>query len=1072
MLGDQSSSARKAALSVLRKEDRARAKSFAREGRWCRVTLTGSAEPLGSRLLGATFDAAQQHWDGRKGRKPRVLKELEEACGRADVTTSEILALVSSLQEALAKTGSGGLLFVIDELGKFLEFEARHYGANDIFLLQKPRVLAYEQIGDLLADVLTSFDLYARGLGESLKNDWAKVQGRFQNVPFLESTEQTLRVVDAAISQKLTSPQCDGIRRDAQRIAAKLNEAGALPGMLDTDQAAELFAGCYPLHPVALLALPSLCQKYAQNERTLFSYLGSQEPHGLQSWLAENVEVGAWVHPSAVFDYFIQNQPAILADPLAHRRWAEVVTAVERAQQLPEEARQLSKSIGLLNLVSGNEGLRASLPVLASLYSTESKCKKGLKALASASVVQFRRFSNEYRVWQGTDFDLDEHVEQERQKLGKFDLAPKLAERTSIEPVLARRHSIQYGLVRYFEVEFYDARSYVRYSPAESAPRIVVFLAEGQEDERLFHAKLQPALSDNDLVALYKNGGEIRACIEEVLALEGVQRGAQELASDPVAARELKERLNAALLSEWRVAQTIVGSPARSEWFWRDQKLEVSSPRELQELASRVMDSVYSLSPIIHNEMINRDRLSSQAAAARNKLLQGMLERAAEPGLGIQKYPPERAIYRSIFEKGAMHGRQDGAWEFRAPGSACPLNLSPTWSRLDEFFASTETQRRSVVDLQEWLAEPPYGLKLGVLPILLVHYLLVNGHEIALYEEGAYVPGLSFDHVERLIRQPHTFEFQRFRIEGIRASLFSEYRKALFGDSGGAVDVLGIARPLSSFMLGLEDYTKKTRTLSRTTLGVRDAFFLSKSPEKLLLEELPKACGVDTSEDTDGFAETLLGALRELKGAYADLLDSMRQAICEAFGLAKSMSVEELRHVLRGRCHGLDQFTVDVKGLKSFIRRVCERDSDDESWIRGLLLFLGHKPSIKWHDQDRDAATYRLAEFARRLLDLEKLRLHYDGLGRRASDLDVVMIKTMRSGGRELEQIVSITDKARSATKESRRVIREALDQLGDNELRLSVVSEIAYEFLQRYHEAQLNSEMEAREEGAFDVGG
>ena len=77
-------------------------------------------------------------------------------------------------------------------------------------------------------------------------------------------------------------------------------------------EAATLFARCYPLSPAAALVLPLLCQKVAQNERTLFSYLGSHEEHGLQDVLSRFESVDDWVQLHHVFDYFVANQAASL----------------------------------------------------------------------------------------------------------------------------------------------------------------------------------------------------------------------------------------------------------------------------------------------------------------------------------------------------------------------------------------------------------------------------------------------------------------------------------------------------------------------------------------------------------------------------------------------------------------------------------------------------------------------------------------------------------------------------------------------------------------------------------------
>jgi hypothetical protein len=191
--------------------------------------------------------------------------------------------LLKKLQQAVSHKSGKGLLIVIDELGKFLEYEARHSGANDIFLLQELAELAYQDSdANILLVVLMhqAFEQYAKGLSTALKNEWSKVQGRFESIPFLESAEQTLRVVAAAFRNRLTPAQQRDINRQTTDIISVLAQQNALLPGLSAEPASEILSQCYPLHPLAALILPTLCQKVAQNERTLFSYLGSQEYFG------------------------------------------------------------------------------------------------------------------------------------------------------------------------------------------------------------------------------------------------------------------------------------------------------------------------------------------------------------------------------------------------------------------------------------------------------------------------------------------------------------------------------------------------------------------------------------------------------------------------------------------------------------------------------------------------------------------------------------------------------------------------------------------------------------------------
>ena len=1055
-----------AARKVLTREEDGVARRFARQRPWCRVALSGSDEPLPQRLLAAIDDAAAAYWSRRQGRRPAVLARLREARKRGGLRDSQLLTLVDELQQALARTGAGGLLLLIDELGKFLEHEARQ-GAEGIFLLQELAERAFKGgPANLVVVVLLhqGFDLYARGLGEKLRNDWAKVQGRFQSVSFVEPTEQTLRILASAFSNTLTAAQSRDVKSRAKQFAKALEAAGALPPALDRDAATDVFAACYPLHPISLLLLPDLCHRFAQNERTLFSYLGSREPHGFCDVVASVRKAGDWLHPATVYDYFVRNQPAVLSDPLTHRRWTEVVIAVERAEPLGTPGDDadtapsaLAKTVGLLNLVSRAGGLKASEQVLRLLFPRGPSFRRALDCLKQASVIQYRAFSGEYRVWQGTDFDIDERTTAEAQKLGPFSLADALRGRLESRAVVARRHSAETGTLRYFDVVFADpdSRSVVE---GADAPRIVVFLAERRDEEAAFHAMRQRNARSGDIWALHRDAGALRTVVADVLALEAVRRDAQELASDPVAAREIRERLDAALTAERAATARLLGDPVRSDWYDGNRALDIADRRSLQRELSQVMDRVYERAPAIRNELVNRNRLSSQAAAARNKLFRHMLEHERLPELGIEKYPPERAIYRSLLLAGRLHIETPDGWVFVPPGDDDPLKLRFVWTRIDELMAASETDPIRFDKLADALAEPPVGLRRGAFPILFLHYYLLHRYELAFYDNDVYTPTLTVGHLERMMRRPDQFAFQRFRIEGVRADLFTEYGRALFDREPDAADPLPLAKALLHFADALDDYTRTTRTLSPSTLRVREALYFAKSPQALLFDALPRACGYAPDGDLTGFAEKLQENLRELKHTPLVLADGMRRAFADAFRLHPDVDLSDLREELRVRSRGLDRYTIDTEGLRSFVRRLAERETSDHGkWFSGVLLFLGRKPPVKWTDQDRATAEYRLAQFAARLLDLEKLRLHFDAAAIPAGKYEAVLVKVASETGGEAEQVVLIDADKERAVKTTLGKFRRMLDDVDDPELQLAIVARLAERFLGDYHDAQLS---------------
>lgn len=1026
---------------------------------FCRVLLTGSPEALGGRFVQAMSAGAERFWQSKRGPAPRICRKLRKAAEAEEFKTSEVLALLADLQAAVAKSGGRGVLVVIDELGKFLEYEARHYGANDIFLLQSMAELAYQaSTAPILCVGLLhqSFEQYAQGLGETLRNEWSKVQGRFENVPFLEAAEQVLRIVAAAFDAELSPVSRRAIRAEVNKIVEVLDIASALPAGLGRKQAVELFEACYPLHPLAALVLPTLCQRVAQNERTLFSYLGSHEPNGFRDSLSRLADNG-WVMPSEVYDYFILNQPRLTTDLATQRRWVEVVTAVERLGDGTAGEVAVLKAVGLLNIIGAHAGLKASRDIVDLLGEGGRGGRKLAEHLLKKSILQYRKFSGEYRVWQGSDFDLDMAVEEEKAALGRFSVAEVLTQRQALDPIVVRRHTIRTGALRYFEPVFTDASAWARLDRSGEAPRVLLFLAEGQDDIALFHEKVKQAFGDSDVLTLVPGGAHLREAAAESLALERVQATREVLSADPVAKREFRDRYEAALTAEGSAVGSILDVPQAQQWYWQGRTLKVTSSRGLQEGLSQVLDRVYASGPVLRNELINRDLPSSTANAARNKLLQALLRHGDKEDLGIDKFPAEKAMYLALLKATGLHREVNGSWKLLAPDPAHdPYNLGPMWQRIENFLAESEAGPRPFTMLGDALVKPPFGIKGGVLPIIYTIAAMIHQHEIALYEDGNYVPYLSEELVERLARRPETFSVQRFRLEGLRADLFKEYAKAIHGEADKSASLLSIAQPLVQFVNGLPEYSRKTKTVSKKAQDIRTAVQFSRSPATLLFRDLPIACGYPdlsgrdiANADLDGFADSLIQGLRELKGAYPALLASQQSHLKTAVGAPSSQLLADLRKLLVGRFANLDRYTVDVDEIAAFIRRLTSDEADDQLWLDKLLLFLGRKPASKWEDKDRTTAEFRLSDFARRLNDLEKLRVHREGeRHKRGDEFSVILLRAAEQGHADAEAFAVIEARQRAQVAVAAKALKEKLAEGGDEQFQLAVLATVVNQFL------------------------
>ena len=97
---------------------------------------------------------------------------------------------------------------MIDELGKNLEFASMQSGSEDLYLLQQIAEMKVESDRQVyfIGMLHQSFAGYSGGLTTVEQNEWLKIQGRFEDIPFTESPTQMTRSIGQAIDRTLADP--------------------------------------------------------------------------------------------------------------------------------------------------------------------------------------------------------------------------------------------------------------------------------------------------------------------------------------------------------------------------------------------------------------------------------------------------------------------------------------------------------------------------------------------------------------------------------------------------------------------------------------------------------------------------------------------------------------------------------------------------------------------------------------------------------------------------------------------------------------------------------------------------
>ena len=1066
LLADPKSENSETVLKILNQSDQKLVKDIKKKKKdfkgFLTLTITGSPEPLINRLLEELIDKSKIIWTGNKGRTPKFIEKLNDfSNSEIGPTTTEFLNIVRDMNQALKKKGYLGLLLIVDELGKFLEYETRHQEINDIYILQLLAEETKRETGfkfSLCVLLHQSIDQYAKSLPEVQRNEWTKIQGRFESIPFIESPEEILRIINVAIKQNFSDEESRLLKDEIIKKINVLKDLGFVKNDEDKKLYQELFEGCYPLHPISALILPILCQKIAQNERTLFSYLGSKEYFGFSDRIHQITKIGEdWIYPSDIFEYFINNQNINISDPIIQRRWAEILNAIDRLGDASKDELDLLKVIGLLNIIGAHGHIKASSSILSICHSDRNLVDKTIKRLEKKSIIQHRKFNSEYRVWQGSDFDINEELNKEKQKFYSINISERINDRHNILPVVARKYSIENGTLRYFKVLFTDEDNYKSIPALSDHPRLILFLSNNKKNEAVFNYFKNNHGSILDILALCKDKDVLREAIIEVWALENIEINKQELNSDPIAQREFKDRYSYAIRKETELVDSIIDNPQSNQWYWKKELLYVPTKISFQYKLSEILNSVYRYSPLFKNELINREKISAQANAARTKLMSAMLNHESLEDLGFEKFPAEKSIYLSILKESKLHSKtKKNVWRFSSPKSPDPNNVKPVWQKIEQFLNDSKDSPRSLVDLNKELMSPPFGIKEGILPLLYFTVMLSKINEIAIYEDKIYTPYLSEEHIERFLRRPDTFQFQYFKIEGLNRSIYDAYNSVI-GNIADEDNILSIARPIAKEISKLPDFTKNTVHLSEETKKIRDSFKFSQSPFDLFLIEIPKILGVDlkslnsTGDNLKKFSRKLEYSLNELRIRYDKLKNEFSNLIATAFGFSKNLKLNELRSEL-SYFKGLENFTIDKEGQIIFLKRLNKEDVEDQIWLEDILSFLIKKHPKKWTDQEYSHAEYKLITYANKSKELNSLRNHYYEANskNKSDDFDVYLLRGLKKGDTiedDVDHAFIVKEISKKAVENQKNEILKILNNT-DSDLKETLFAEVVFDYL------------------------
>lgn len=915
-------------------------------------------------------------------------------------------SIINTLEDRYLKAHKKGksIVIIIDEFGKFLEYINKTGSTEDLYLIQLIAEWANDESKNInfIITLHQDFSEYGSNLSALEKREWEKVKGRFKELLFNEPVEQLIYFA----SKTLDSLEVNKTNQTQRKQLDLFLKSTAL-FTVNNEFYERLSSSIYPLDWLSINILVHSLQRYGQNERSLFSFLSDLDGNGINENKNYTVD--------HVFDYLVRNLSSEINNYRnPHRvQWQITFRAFDRAELIFEDkidftiARQVIKNICLLNIFGKADALldQTTLAEYLSLahHYPAKKARNVIDQLTKGGIITFYRHSKKINFLEGTDLDIDQELANVSKEINlDFKIEEEINALLKFPVLSAKRYSYEKGTPRYFEFRILQGYNDILL-PTGSIDGYINLVF----NDRFTLKKLKDISKDAgaNIFVHYNNTKNIHETIFNIHKLDLILKTR---ADDTVAKKIIvKEKEFYTRKLENLILDDLFVENNENKWFFEGEKISVSSKKALNIHLSVVCEKIYHQEPTYKNELVNREYISSQISTARKRLFTVLLNNSTEEQLGFEKdkFPPEKAIYLSLFEDKGIHRKNEalGYYEFGAPTEPSWL---PLWQECTDFLNSSVSSRRNLAELIEILSTAPYKLKKGLLDLWILSFLIIKKEDYALFHESTgFIPYIDEDILDLIYKNPGQYSVKSYRIEGLKLNLLESYKELVQvqHDFGGTKSsFLTVYGNFLRFYNSLNEYSKKTKSISAKAINFRDAIQNAKDPEDALFNLFPTSLGFhnidfdENEEDFNTYIFHIKDAIREIRTSYEQLLVRVEEQVIDSLECENSEFPSYKNEIIERLGAIRPELLAKENGV--FFRRLISPIDDRESWLKSVADVALGRPIDKMLDSEEIILMNNVRSYARKLFEVSTLHEFKTDLNRK-----MVSLTFLDTDGQQLE---------------------------------------------------------------------
>lgn len=652
-----------------------------------------------------------------------------------------------------------GIFIIYDEFGRFLQSVATdevHKTMQDIQDLAEMAVRS-KNLMHLLLISHKNMSQYMLGFHEEYRSEFQRVEKRFLTY-FVEGDSATYYRITENYLSKINKEIKGSFDVDKDELMQNLRIFNLFDELNIQEIEKLIVEGSYPIHPMTLYLLPKISKHFGQNERTLFTFLQSNETSGLKNHIKKSNQ---YYFAYQLFDYFFTNIDEQLlnndSEPL--KIYRKISSNLSREENSLYE--KILKFITLWDLSHSNSIYKIDSSLISfALGEEKQKLEVALEEMAKKKFLRFNRILNKWELYEGSPIVVQELIAREKEKLklneeNRANIAGKMLPKKFF---LSTKYNDQKNITRFIRVKLVPSSVLLQ-------DDLINVLAETKKSDGL---AFLVALEDKDH---YKDLEEVVKGVKEELVFfcfikeefKGIQNAIDEekaigrLLTDKKLLSEhvlLKEELMIIQEEAKFTIKQFLDKYFRFDgdviWFFNGKKLKLRNVIEFENYLSEVMNTKFNRTPVIMNDSINRYNINAVQQRALIRVLNGVLTANHLENLGIEGQGPDYLIYATVFKNNGLDVNNLNEIKDRYLSSLRE-------SLLKELRINPKGSLKSLYNI---LASTPYGIRDPIIPLLFVSLLRDKWDQLMFYSFDMFVPALQAEKIYEMFKEPSEYQYE------------------------------------------------------------------------------------------------------------------------------------------------------------------------------------------------------------------------------------------------------------------------------------------------------------------------